>query len=138
MKVELRPDPHPDPDFYYQQQFNIYHEPYLIWDRETWEAILSSCIVYRIEVDSEYAGDVILEGGKKGTSYIIDFSLLPEYQRRGIGKMILEELRKMGRRLTAITRKETLPFFLRCGFVISRAVKNYYSPGVDGYYITYQ
>jgi GNAT superfamily N-acetyltransferase len=137
MKIELKQDAHPDPEFYYYQQFKIYHEPYLIWDRETWEAILSSCTVYRIEVDSRYAGDVILEKSGRGARYIVDFSLLPEYQGKGTGKAILEELKKMAKRLTAVTRKETLPFFLKCGFVLSKRVRSYYGPGVDGYAITY-
>ncbi len=137
MKVELRQDSRPDPDFYFQQQFNIYHEPYLIWDVETWKAILSSCTVYRVEVDSTYAGDIILEDRKRGTSYIVDLSLLPEYQGKGIGRAVLEELKKMGKRLTAVTRRETLPFFIKCGFVLTRSVRNYYAPGVDGYIIRY-
>jgi len=61
MKVILQEDTHPDPDFYYRQQFRIYHEPYLIWDRETWETILTTCDVYCIEIDGRDGGDVILE-----------------------------------------------------------------------------
>jgi GNAT superfamily N-acetyltransferase len=137
MKIDFRQDTRPDPGFYYHQQFKIYHAPYLIWDRETWEAILSSCIVYRIEVDSKYAGDVILEKRGRGTLYLVDFSLLPEYQRKGIGREVLERVKKMDRRLTAVTRKETLPFFLKCGFLLSKTIRGYYGPGVDGYAITY-
>jgi GNAT superfamily N-acetyltransferase len=137
MKIDFRQDTRPDPGFYYHQQFKIYHEPYLIWDRETWEAILSSCTVYRIEVDSEYAGDVILEKRGRGTLYMVDFSLLPEYQGKGIGREVLEKVKKMDRRLTAVTRKETLPFFLKCGFLLSKTMRSYYGPGVDGYAITY-
>jgi GNAT superfamily N-acetyltransferase len=137
MKIDLRQDTRPDLDFYYDRQFSIYDESFLIWDRETWEAVLSSCTVYRIEVDSKYAGDVILEKRGRGTQYIVDFSLLPEYQGKGIGKAILDELKKMAKRLTAVTRKETFPFFLKCGFVMSKRMRNYYAPGVDGYAITY-
>ena len=61
MKVTLREDIELDPDFYYHQQFKIYQEPYLIWDQETWEAILAACSVYRIEIDGRYGGDVLLE-----------------------------------------------------------------------------
>jgi len=138
MKVTLRDDTHPDPDFYYQQQFAIYHEPYLIWDRETWEAILSTCAVYRLEIDRRYGGDVILEGRRKGTKYIVDFSVLPDYQGKGIGRLALEHIKKMTEKLTAVTRKETLHFFLKSGFVLRKAVKNYYHPGVDGYYIVFE
>jgi hypothetical protein len=45
MKVTLRKDANPDPVFYYHQQFEIYHEPYLIWDTETWETVLATCDV---------------------------------------------------------------------------------------------
>ena len=48
-----------------------------------------------------------------------------------------KEVKKMDKRLTAVTRKETLPFFLICGFVLSKKVRSYYGPGVDGYAITY-
>jgi GNAT superfamily N-acetyltransferase len=99
--------------------------------------VLATCTVYRVEVDGIYAGDVILEGKPKGTRYIVDFSLLPEYQGKGIGKTVLEEVKKMAKRLTAITRKEKLPFFLKCGFTLRKTVKDYYDSGVDGYHIVF-
>ena len=137
-KVTLREDVNPDPDFYYQQQFNIYHEPYLIWDRETWGAVLAACSVYRVEIDGRYGGDVILEDKGKGMTYIVDFSILPEYQGKGIGKAILEQVKTRGEKLTAVTRKETLHFFLKSGFVLRRTIKNYYHPGVNGYYLNFE
>ena len=137
MIITLQEDFTPDVDFYYRQQFKIYHEPYLIWDRETWEIILATCKTYRVEVDGKYAGDVILEGKPKGTRYIVDFSLLPDYQGKGIGKTVMEEVKKMAKRLTAITRKEKLPFFLKCGFTLKKTVKDYYDSGVDGYHIVF-
>ncbi len=66
MKIRLQEDLDRDTGFYYHQQFKIYREPYLIWDRETWEAVLGVCAVYRIEVDGQYAGDVILEERRRG------------------------------------------------------------------------
>ena len=135
MKVTLRKDLDPDTDFYYNHQFKIYHEPYLIWDKYTWETVLTTCNVYRIEVNGRYAGDVILEDRGKGTKYIIDFSVLPEYQGKGIGKAVLEQVMMMSRKLTAVTRKETLDFFLKSGFDLKKTIKHYYHPGVDGYYI---
>ncbi len=137
MIITLQEDVAPDVDFYYRQQFRIYHDPYLIWDWETWSMVLATCTVYRVEVDGNYAGDVILEEKPKGTRYIVDFSLLPEYQGKGIGKMVLEEVKKMAKRLTAITRKEKLPFFLKCGFTLRKTVKDYYDSGVNGYHIVF-
>jgi ribosomal protein S18 acetylase RimI-like enzyme len=133
MRVTLKEDLHPDVDFYYHQQFKIYREPYLIWDRETWKAILTTCDVYRIEVDGKCAGDLILEGKRRGAAYIVDLGLLPEYQGRGIGKAALEKAKNMGKRFVAVTRKETLNFFLKSGFVLRKRLKNYYDQGVDGY-----
>ena len=137
MKVALREDPNPNIDFYYQTQFKIYHQPYLIWDKVTWEIVLATCAVYRVEVDGKYAGDVILEDRGKGAEYIADFSILPEYQGRGVGKAVLEEVKKIGRRTTAVTRKETLNFFLKSDFVLKRTIKDYYRRGVDGYDVHY-
>ena len=137
MKVALREDLNPDIDFYYQTQFKIYHQPYLIWDKVTWEIVLATCTVYRVEVNGKYAGDVILEDRGKGTAYIVDFSILPECQGKGIGKAVLEEVKKMGRRITAVTRKETLNFFLKSHFVLKRTIRDYYRSGVDGYDIHY-
>ena len=135
MRITLRKDVNPDIDYYYHQQFEIYHEPYLIWDRETWEAILSTCDVYRIEINEKSVGDLIVERKAKATGYIVDFSLLPEYQGKGIGKAVLEKVKGKGKKLVAVTRKETLGFFLKSGFVLRKKLKNYYDPGVDGYYI---
>ncbi len=135
MEIVLREDLDPDTEFYYLYQFEIYHDSYLIWDRETWEIVLSTCTVYRIEVDGKYAGDVVLENRGKGTKSIIDFSVLPEYRGRGVGRAAFERIKGIGKRLTAVTRKETLNFFLKCGFVVKKVVKDYYHPGVDGYYI---
>jgi len=135
MKVTLKADIHPDPDFYYRQQYLIYHEPYLIWDRETWESVLTTGEVYRIEIDGRCGGDVILEERGRGIKYIVDFSILPDFQRRGIGRSALEQIKGMAQKLAAVTRKETLPFFLKSGFVLRRRIKNYYDPGVDGCYI---
>ncbi len=137
MEIRLREDPEPDIDFYYRVQFEIYHEPYLIWDREIWEAIAGAYGIYRIEVDKRYAGDVVLENRGKGTKYIADFSILPEYQGKGVGMAVMEQLKRKGRRLTAVTRKETLPFFLKAGFVLKRTMKNYYFSGIEGYGIEY-
>jgi len=137
MKIALREDLHPEIDFYYYQQFKIYQEPYLVWDRETWKGILSACKVYRIEVDEKVAGDVILEKSRKGILSIVDFGLLPEYQRRGIGKEVLQKLKEMGKNLSAVTRKETLPFFLKSGFVLKKKMEDYYDLGVDGYSISF-
>ncbi len=135
MKIELREDPEPDVAFYYDHQFKIYREPYLIWDRETWRSIFATCRVYRIEVNGAYAGDIILDQRGRGTAYIVDFSILPRYQRRGGGRAVLEAIRPKEKRLTAVTRKETLPFFLKCGFVLKKSIKDYYDTGVDGYYV---
>jgi len=135
MRIALREDLDPDIDFYYYQQFKIYHEPYLIWDRETWEAVLTTCEVYRIEVNGKCTGDLIMERMGKGEAYIVDFSLLPEHQGKGIGKAALEKAKNMGKKLLAVTRKETLNFFLNSGFVLRKRLKNYYDSGVDGYYI---
>ena len=135
MEITLREDLDPDTDFYYDHQFEIYHESYLLWNKEIWETILTTCDVYRIEVDGKYAGDVILEERGRERKYVIDFSLLPDYQRKGIGKAVLEKLKKMSKRLMAVTRKETLHFFLKCGFVLKKTIRDYYHPGVDGYYL---
>lgn len=137
MKIELRQDLDPDPEFYYRRQFEIYHEPYLLWGRQTWEAVLATCTVCRIEVDGEYAGDVIWEEKGKRSKYLVDFGLLPEYQGKGIGKAVLEILKGMGGTLTAVTRSETLEFFLKSGFVVAKKLKSYYGRGVTGYYIRY-
>jgi ribosomal protein S18 acetylase RimI-like enzyme len=138
MKAVLREDTHPDPKFYYHQQFEIYHEPYLIWDKETWETILATCDVYRIEIDGRCGGDVILEDRGKGIKYIVDFGILPDYQGKGVGKSVLENVKKMTDKLTAVTRKETLHFFLKSGFVLRKTLKDYYQTGVDGYYIVFE
>ena len=138
MDITLREDPDPDIDFYYHAQFKIYQEPYLLWDREIWEAVTAACDIYRIEVDGKYAGDIVLEDRGKGTEYIVDFSILPEYQRRGIGTAVLKQVKNRNRRLLAVTRKETLPFFLKSGFVLRRKLKDYYDRRVDGYYIEHE
>jgi len=138
MEITFREDIHPDPDFYYRQQFKIYHEPYLIWGRETWGAVVAACHVYRIEIDGRYGGDVILEDRGKGVKYIVDFSILPEYQGKGIGKAVLEQIQAVSEKLTALTRKKTLDFFLKSGFVLKRTVKNYYHLGVSGYSMTFE
>jgi GNAT superfamily N-acetyltransferase len=137
VKVSLREDHHPDAKFYYHSQFKIYQEPYLIWDEDTWSAILAVCAVYSIVVDGKYAGDILLEERRRGAKYIVDFSLLPDYQRMGIGRAVLERIKGMGKRLTAVTRKETIQFFLKCGFALKRRIKDYYDVGVDGYYIVF-
>jgi ribosomal protein S18 acetylase RimI-like enzyme len=137
VKVALREDLHPDVSFYYDCQFKIYREPYLIWDKDTWSALLAICAVYSIVVDGNYAGDILLEDRGKGTKYIVDFGLLPEYQRMGIGRVVLGQIKKMGKRLTAVTRKETIQFFLKSGFALNRRMKDYYDAGVDGYYIVF-
>jgi GNAT superfamily N-acetyltransferase len=138
MKVILREDRDPETDFYYAQQFRIYHDPYLIWDWETWRAVLETCAAYRIEVDAQCGGDAILEDRGRGTKCIVDFSILPEYQGKGVGREALELVKKLAGRLTAVTRKETLPFFTKCGFTMRRTIRNYYDFGVDGYAILWE
>jgi len=133
MKITLQRDPDPKTEFYYHQQFKIYHEPYLIWDRETWEAVLTTCAVYQIDVNGVNAGAVILEEKGKGVFMIVDFGLLPEFQGKGVGRAVLNEIMKIGKKLTAVTREETLPFFLKCGFAVKRRIRDYYDRGIEGY-----
>ena len=137
MEINLIEDLDPDLDFYYQSQFKIYHDDYLIWDKETWEIVFITGTAYRIEVDGKYAGDIISRR-KRGATYILDFSILPEYQGKGIGKAVLEQAKKMGKKVTAVTRKETLNFFLKSGFVLKKVIKNFYAHPVDGYYIIFE
>ena len=137
MKTVLEEDFAPDLDFYYQNQFKIYHDDYLIWGKETWEIVFITGTVYRIEVDGKYAGDIIFQR-KRDATYILDFSILPEYQGKGIGKAVLEQVKKMGKKVTAVTRKETLNFFLKSGFVLKKVIKNYYAHSVDGCYIIFE
>ena len=106
-------------------------------DKDAWEDIITGCEIYRIEVDRKYAGDVIIENRRRGIKSIVDFSILPEYQGKRIGKSVLEKVKKMGGRLSAVTRKETLPFFLKSGFISRRTIKNYYDAGVEGYNIIF-
>ena len=138
MKVTLREDIHPNAHFYYHQQFAIYHEPHLIWDRETWETVLATCDVYRIKIDGRCGGDIILEDIGKGVKYVVDFSILPNYQGKGIGKSALEQVKRMAEKLTAVTREETFHFFVKSGFVLRKILKDYYDPGVNGYYIVFE
>lgn len=138
MKIVLKEEIDSDVDFYYRQQFKVYREPYLIWDKETWEAVLATCAVYRIEIDGGWGGDIILEDLGKGVMGIVDFSILPQYQGKGIGKAVLDQVKKTYKRLKAVTRDETLGFFLKCGFTLQRKIRNYYHPGVDGYAILFR
>ena len=137
MKITLRRDSDPQTEFFYGQQFEIYHESYLIWDRETWEAVLTTCVVYQIDVNGANAGDVILEEKGKGVFTIVDFGLLPEYRGKGIGKAVLKEVMKIGKKLMALTRKETLHFFLKCSFVLKRRIRDYYDTGIEGYLVVW-
>ncbi len=137
MDITIRKDPDPDVEFYFRVQFEIYRESYLLWEREIWEAVTASCDVFRIEVGGKYGGDIILEDRGKGTEYIVDISILPEHQQRGIGTAVLRHFKARSRRLLAITREETLPFFLKSGFMLRRRIKSYYDRGVDGYYVEY-
>jgi len=137
MKISLQRDLDPDLDYYYSFQFRIYDKSYLLWDKDLWDMILSTGAAFRVLADGENVGDLILEEKGKGTLYITDLSILPEYQRKGVGKAVIEEIKKMGRKITAVTRNETLDFFLKCGFRPRKTIKNYYYPGVHGYYITF-
>jgi len=136
MEITLRRVNNPDPDFYYRHQFEVYHEPYLIWERETWVVTLARSDVYCIEVDGRYSGDAILEDRRKGKKYLADFNILPEFQGRGVGKTALERLKNTGDRLTAFTRRDTLGFFMNCGFIVRRTMTGYFFPGIDRYYVT--
>jgi len=135
MEIALRKETHPDADFYYRCQFEIFDEPCLIWSRDRWAVTLSSADVYRIEVAGTHAGHVLLEDRGEGRTYIADLSLFPAFRGRGIGRGVLKELKERAVKLTAFTRKDTLPFFLKQGFVLRRTMKNYFSPGVDRYYV---
>ncbi len=138
MKITLREDLNPDLDRYYRIQFRIYNEPYLIWDRDFWEMILTTSYVFRIEVDGMDAGNIIFERIRRERLYIVDFSLLPEYQKKGIGTAVLERIKRMAKRITAITREGVLDFFLKSGFSLKKRIKSYYAPGVDGYYVVFE
>ena len=135
MEIALRKEIHPDANFYYRRQFEIFDKPDLIWSRNRWASTLLRSDVHRIEVDGAYAGHIILESRPKGRRYVADLSLLPGYRGRGIGREVLKELKERTGKLTAFTRKETLPFFLKQGFVVRRTMKDYFSPGVDRYYV---
>jgi len=135
MRIILRKEVDPDPDFYCTRQFQIYREPSLIWSRRTWERIVTTCDVYRIEIDGQDAGEIILENRRNGITYVADFGLLPEYRAIGVGRAVLEKVRERSQKLSAFTRKETLGFFLKSGFIVKRTMKDYFSPGSNRYYL---
>ncbi len=137
MKISLEQDLHPDVDFYYERQFRIYKEPYLIWDREMWGEVLATCAVWRIKAGGAYAGDIILDDKGGDRKDIVDFSIVPEHQRKGIGRAVLQEVQKTARKIGAVTRDETLGFFLKCGFLSAVRIRDYYARGVDGHYIVW-
>jgi GNAT superfamily N-acetyltransferase len=137
MKISLQQDLHPDLDFYYEAQFRIYKAPYLIWDRAMWAEVLAGCAVWRIKVNGNYAGEIILDEKDRGRKDIVDFSILPEYQGKGVGRAVLEKIKTTARKISAVTRNETLGFFLKCGFLTAVRIRDYYDPGVDGYYIVW-
>ncbi len=136
MKIRLREDLKPDVDRYYELQFRIYTESYLFWDRDFWEVLLNSSTVFRIEVNGEDAGDVLFERRGADAIYIVDFSLLPEYRGKGVGSAVLKQLKNRWRKVTAMTRREVLGFFLNSGFLLKKTINDYYAPGVHGYYVT--
>jgi hypothetical protein len=55
----------------------------------------------------------------------------------GIGKEVLQTLKKFGKSLSAVTREETLRFFLKSGFILKKKIEDYYDLGVDGYSISF-
>jgi ribosomal-protein-alanine N-acetyltransferase len=56
----------------------------------------------------------------------------PEFRKKGIGKILVREVKKKSKRLVLRTREENKDariFFKKLGFVDKRTIENYYSNG---------
>jgi ribosomal protein S18 acetylase RimI-like enzyme len=68
-------------------------------------------------------------------AHLLAIAILPEYQRRGVGRALLEHMEEVARRYsavemnlwTAIDNESALSFFQKAGFEIER-FENYYYP----------
>lgn len=106
------------------------------------------------EIDGEIAGYIMcrIETGlpdfglfgitRRG--HVISIAVLPEHQRMGIGKALVEEAMSAMRLLKAkecylevrVTNTPAIELYGKLGFERSRSVRNYYADGEDAYVMT--
>ena len=104
---------------------NDYSKPQLdAWapedpDRHVWEEKLSKeLVVVGVDENGGIAGFGSLDEGK---GYVDLLFVDPDFQRIGIGSMILSHLEsKASKRTYAFSSKNALPFFLKAGYVVVR------------------
>jgi len=90
-------------------------------------AVLTTCTVYRIEVDGNMP-EMSIRGQGRGTKSIVDLSILPEYQGKGIGKAVLEQSRRWYKTYSRHP-KGNAQFFLEIRVRSKEEDGNYYDPG---------
>ncbi|MEM1658639.1 MAG: ribosomal protein S18-alanine N-acetyltransferase [Candidatus Jordarchaeales archaeon] len=105
------------------------------------------------EVDGEIVGYIMnrIERGlsslnpspfrivKKG--HVVSIAVMPDYRRRGIGRMLLERglqaMRKYGAEEAVlevrVSNEPAISLYKRIGFVVVKTIKGYYHDGEDAY-----
>lgn len=64
--------------------------------------------------------------------YAMNFAVLPEFRKKGIGKKLIEELMKKSKKIRLRTRennKNTIDFLNKLGFKEKRKIEQYYLNG---------
>lgn len=95
---------------------------------------LKGCEVYFVYEDDKTIGSFSYKEAKDGQVEVMQVAVLPQYQRLGYGKKIVQYLLNLvrGKKVWLVTHPKNTPAiitYLKAGFAISEWKDNYYGDG---------
>lgn len=104
-------------------------------DVADWLADLKNGIVYLVELDGEVIGNASYEPRGADAFYLSGIMIVPRFQGKGIGKMIVQKLlddMKGAKRIELVTYPDNvaaLKLYQGAGFVVESRHENYWGEG---------
>ena len=120
MKIEINTL---TPELFLELYSSVGWEPPCI--EQVREALINTIATFTVYDNEQAVGMVRLIGDGGMSFYIKDFAVIPSYQSKGIGTLIMESLEKYIRKsissewavsLELISTKEAVPFYKKKGF----------------------
>lgn len=133
-----------------QLEYDLYPHIYEVSDKEPYidfllladeqkemvERYLHSGTMYVLD-DCGVKGEILVSDIGNGTLEINNLAVLPEFQRRGYGKKLIEFICEKYKNNFSVVQVGTgdspltLPFYKNCGFSVSHTVKDFFTKNYD-------
>lgn len=98
---------------------------------------LSGSMMFVLYDGAVAIGECVIQDLGKGIAEIKNIAIMPEYQHRGYGRMMIDFVESRFRITHSVLQVGTgdspltIPFYEKCGFIRTHIIKNFYTDNYD-------